>query len=309
MTGEVIRWADQAMYRAEADPLAAKGELVRPQVTLVYMTPNPLRVMAAAAELYVGRVCRHPEQISEATARHWFSEMTKTRLAAPLEFVDMHFLFEGVTRAFTHQLVRQRTAVFVQESQRFAVKENAYFEVAMPPSIAALKEDHPARMTWMTAVKSVSKCYMTLVNAGIPAEDARGLLPTNITTKVHYKTNLRNLVEHAGNRLSAQAQWEWKQVFAGILDAIRNYKKDAYGEWRDWKHERWQLELIATLFKPICFRTGRCEFRADSDRYCVIRERVMAHYERGEGPEQWDDIDPREPLVEGAARRAPGTVR
>ena len=31
-------------------------------------------------------------------------------------------------------MVRQRTATFVQESLRFAVKDNAAFEVALPPS-------------------------------------------------------------------------------------------------------------------------------------------------------------------------------
>ena len=33
---------------------------------------------------------------------------------------------------------------------------------------------------------------------GVPAEDARGLLPTNIATRLHYRTDLRNLVNTAG---------------------------------------------------------------------------------------------------------------
>jgi thymidylate synthase ThyX len=44
-------------------------------------------------------------------------------LKAPLEAIDFHFMVEGVTRAHTHQEVRQRTAVFAQESMRFAVKD------------------------------------------------------------------------------------------------------------------------------------------------------------------------------------------
>jgi len=296
---DVARYADMAMYAAEKNPMAELGEPVRPLVYLVHMTEDPLRVMAAASELYAGRVVTEPWEVDEKTARKWLADMTRTKLQTPLEYIDLHFLFEGVTRAFTHQLVRQRTAAYIQESQRFAVKENAELEVAYPPSIASLKEDDPNRVIWNDAVKDVSRSYLALVNNGIPAEDARGLLPTNITTRIHYKTNLRGLSEHAGMRLCSQAQSEWKQVWAGILTAIRNYGPTS---------ERWQQEAIADLFKPICYQTGRCEFRAATDRYCAIRTRVEAHFARGEEPSKWHDINPAEALVDGAARLAPGEV-
>lgn len=294
MTKEVQRWADVAMYTAERDINGM--EPIEPRVTLVHMTDNPLRTMAAASELYRGHIVDGKSQISKTVAEKWLDDMTKTALQAPLEFIDMHFLFEGVTRAFTHQLVRQRTAVFVQESQRFAVKDNAEFETAMPPSIARLKDDDPARVVWNSTVRQVADAYMMLVDHGIPAEDARGLLPTNITTRVHYKTNLRGLAEHAGMRLCSQAQYEWKQVWAGIINAILNYGPFS---------ERWQQRAIVKLFKPVCYQTGRCEFRAETDRHCRIRDRVETHFSRGEGPETWIDINPMEPLMEGAARRSP----
>jgi flavin-dependent thymidylate synthase len=297
---EVARYADVAMYDAELNPLAAVGQDVRPQAYLISMTPNPLRVMAAASELYAGRVVTDPEMVSRETAERWLADMTKTALQAPLEFIDLHFLFDGVTRAFTHQLVRQRTAVFVQESQRFAVKTGARWEVAYPPSIADLKDDDPRRVLWDGAVTHSADIYTALIEAGVPAEDARGLLPTNITTRVHYKTNLRNLATHAGMRLCSQAQAEWKMVWAEMINAIWQYGP---------QEDRWQQEAIGRLFKPVCYQTGRCEFRAETDRHCVIRERVEAHHAKGEGPEVWIDIDPREPVREGAARLAPGAQR
>lgn len=298
MSNEVERWGDVSMYAATPLPDVGPGEPVKPRATLVYMTSDPLRVMAAAAELYRGNVVGSPGEVSKTTALAWLRDMTKTELQAPLEFIELHFLLEGVTRAFTHQLVRQRTAVYVQESQRFAVKDNAKFETAMPPGIAALAEDHPWRKIWSDAVARVSWAYMSLVNSGCPAEDARGLLPTNITTRVHYHTNLRNLVGHAGKRLCSQAQYEWKQVWAEMLMAIRNYGPLS---------ERWQQEAVAALFKPVCYFTGKCEFMADTDRYCRIRERVQAHADKGEHPDTWSDISPIEPLLEGAARIRPGT--
>jgi flavin-dependent thymidylate synthase len=294
---EVVRWADRAMWEATPDEMAAAGEEVLPRVTLVTMTPNPLRAMAAASDMYKGKPRHDPSEMSRTVALEWWEEMTKTVLHAPLEFIDLHFLFEGVTRAWANQLERQRTAVYVQESLRFAVKTNAALEVAKPYSILSLKEDDPKRVIWDTAVGYVAGVYMQLVNAGIAAEDARGLLPLNITTRVHYKTNLRNLAEHAGLRLCSQAQEEWKLVWVGILDAIRNYGAPV---------DRWQQNAIANLFRPICYQTGRCEFRGANDRYCPIRERVESHHARGEGPETWTDINPAEAMMPGAARRAPG---
>jgi flavin-dependent thymidylate synthase len=295
MSGEMERWADEAMYLAEPDNSAEVFGHVEPCVTLVSMTANPLRVMASATELYRGRVVRRPDEISRETAENWLTDMTRTTLSAGLEFIDLHFLIEGVTRAFTHQLVRQRTAVFVQESQRFAVKADAQWEVAMPPTIAALADDDPRRVRWAEAVIDVTHAYNALVSAGVPAEDARSLLPTNITTRIHYKTNLRNLADHAGMRLCSQAQAEWKNVWARMIHAIQSYGPI---------EERWQQEAIGRLFKPVCFLTGKCEFMAATDRWCAIRERVEAHHAAGDPVATWVDIDPMEPLREGAARRA-----
>jgi len=293
---ELARFADVAMYEAAPNSQAERGEMVTPKVTVVHMTPNPLRVMAAAAQLYSGILVTDPNDVTEEQCRLWLADMTKTVLAAPLEFIDIHLFVEGVTRAFTHQMVRQRTAVYVQESQRFAVKRNAAREVAYPPSIAGLKEDHPMRVIWDRAVAQNSWAYNALVDGGVPAEDARGLLETNITTRIHYKTNLRNLVVEGGKRLCSQAQYEWKQFWREALEAIYRYGPD---------EDRWQQHLIVSLFKPVCYRTGKCEFMAATDRACRIRERVEAYHQAGVPSSNWSGIDPREALLEGAARLRP----
>lgn len=292
--GPVVKWVDEAMYHAEPIIGEEEGQEVRPKVTLINMTNDPLRVMASASELYRGRIIKEASQISRHRSLKWLEEVTATKLQAPLEFIDLHFFIEGVTRAFTHQLVRQRTAVYVQESMRFAVKDKAGFEVALPPSIKLLKVDDPKRIIWDNAVAKTAWSYNALIDAGIPAEDARGLLPTNITTRVHYKTNLRNLVEHSEVRLCSQAQHEWKLVWLEIMKAIANY-----GPYQ----ERWQQRAINTLFKPICYRTGKCEFMSSTDRYCVIRDRVEAHHRKGEPSKDWSDIVGSEALMPDAARR------
>jgi len=277
--------------------LAEPQKTQYPTATLISMTERPLQVMAAAAELYQGRVVRNPDEVSEETARRWYKEMALTKLAAPMEFVHIHFLLEGVTRAFTHQLVRQRTAVYVQESLRFAVVED--MPVGVPPSLAGLKDDDPPMVVWSDAVDNVRVAYNRLIAAGMPAEDARGLLPTNTLTRVHYCTNLRNLVDHAGNRLCTQAQFEWRLVWARMIEAIREY--------RVWPpSQQWQYEAISELFKPVCFQIGRCAFKGTADRYCSIRSRVDEHEKHGTSSAQWEDIRTWEWLADPTAARPTG---
>jgi flavin-dependent thymidylate synthase len=266
--------------------------------------------MAAAAELYDGEIVTDPMQVSRDRAQEWFADMTRTVLKAPLEFIHLHFLFQNVSRAFTHQLVRQRTAAYVQESQRFAIKRDADWAVMMPPSIAALPEDATARKLWESTVQGLGHRYNDLVNHGIPAEDARGLLPTNILTRVHYTTNLRNLIEHAGLRLCTQAQFEWRAVWAGMISEIRDYgnRQDRFGNFSN--GEQWEFAAIGELFRPICYRTGKCEFMAQSDRFCKIRPRVQEFHAGGVASDLWDDpqmgdqmIRPEEWLLDPAAAR------
>lgn len=302
---EVQRWADAAMFRAE--PMEQTDGRVEPKVYLLSMTADPLGVIAAACKMYKGEVVCNLRDVTHAERREYLEQIQKTHLKAPFEFVDLHFMIEGVTRSFTHQMVRQRTAVYAQESLRFAVKEDAAEAVALPPSIAHTVPSETygdlhvggadvMRAEWDQAVASASASYNRLVDLGMPAEDARGLLPHNITTRLHYKTNLRNLMEHAGNRLCTQAQFEWRQVWVKIVEAIQSYDDgDPFlmmdsdrGENLDWQSNRWQYELLASVFRPICYLTGKCEFRANFDRACTIRDRVDANGMHGRPSSEWD---------------------
>lgn len=307
----VQKWADPAMFTAQ--PIdATEG----PKVRLLWMTPDPLGVIAAACKGYKGEFVDHLSEVTDAEREEYFEQVQKTHLKAPFEFVQFHFSISGVTRAFTHQLVRQRTATFVQESLRFAVKED--MPVGLPPSLAGtdkrniwergdpmVSKSQRLRDEWDSAIEATGSIYESLVNQGLPAEDARGLLPTNILTRVQYRTDLRALLEHGGNRLCTQAQFEWRTVFSKYLEAIRNYDpvsseiEQWHSDYRGGVYERmfrsnhethkWQYERIADVFRPVCYLTGKCEFKASFDRACSIRNRVDANAEIGRSSERWHE--------------------
>jgi flavin-dependent thymidylate synthase len=301
------------MFRAEEMPFNVNEQ--GPQAHLIGMTADPLGHIAAACMMYEGKVVRSLSDVTHEQRKHYFEQVKNTKLKAPFEFVKLHFMFDGVTRSFTHQMVRQRTAVYAQESLRFAVKDGIDEEVALPPSLAALPQDDPRVRVWKRAVNAVDDSYHALVESGVPAEDARGLLPHNITTRLHYSTDLRALQDHAGNRLCTQAQFEWRAVWTRIVEAIRNYRPHAamiksavnMGErFRDElafmdASDAWQYEALADLFRPVCYLTGKCEFMANFDRSCSIRDRVEANHHIGRPSSEWgeeyDTVAPEEVVI------------
>lgn len=316
MTKQIQKWADKAMF--EAAPIDADSG---PQVSLLSCNSDPLGTIAAAAKMYAGEYVENLAAITDEERRHYLADVRKSALAAPLEFVNFHFHISGVTRGFTHQMVRQRTATYTQESTRFAVKTTV--PVGIPPSLDGTKpwREYVAQQTsefgfveedwlfqhaskeqrwrahWDEAVKQIEESYNKLVESGMPAEDARGLLPTNLLTRINYNTSLRGLLDHAGVRLCLQAQYEWRLVWKQILEAIREYGKT---QWYTTEPEKgvlvsnqsaWQFDALAGVFKPICYATGKCEFMANVDRFCGIRDRVEAHHKAGTPSDKWVDID------------------
>ena len=63
---------------------------------------------------------------------------------------------------------------------------------------------------------------------GINAEDARGVLPTNIHTNIVAKFTLRTLHEMAKSRLSPRAQGEYQEVFKLMVEEV--VKKHPWAE-------------------------------------------------------------------------------
>jgi flavin-dependent thymidylate synthase len=320
---ELSTWVDKAMFEAED---IESGALKAPKVYLLSATPDPLGSIAAAMMMYEGRVVRDLNEITNEERVEYFNECFKTALRAPFEFVDFHFMVEGVTRAHTHQEVRQRTAVFAQESMRFAVKENI---AARPGPITA--SDKRAKEAWDETMDFLWDKYNWLVNNGVPAEEARGILPHDTLTRLHHKVNLRNLIDELGKRTCTQAQFEWRMWAASVREAIKTHHafvadpgsiRSEHDAWdfpnadltnldepdvgpprhlarfpdsAEGRYNGWQFKMIADspIFQPICFESGRCMFKAKMDRGCTIRERV----ENG----QFDLIDTAEWLMDPTA--------
>lgn len=290
-------WADPAMHSAAPQP---KGEdcRVRPTVRILQATPDPLGTLAAIMAIYKGGVKRSLTEVSDDERREALSEMLKTKLQGPLESIVFTILIEGVSRSFTHQMVRGRAAFYAQESMRFAVPDSEDWEdrTAYPPNFDLWAEDQ--KFKWRKAIRESEWSYMDLVNSGIPAEDARGLMPHAMTTRLVWQVSLRELLHVAGLRLCTQAQFEWRTVLSLVVRELRAWHSPETVEQYEaaMGHDDWQFNAIADLLRPVCYAEGKCGFMSALDRSCTIRERVNAFERAGIGSEHWGRMEKDIPL-------------
>lgn len=132
------------------------------------------------------------------------------------EFVHYTFLITGVTRAFTHQFVRTRTASYAQQTMRVLdVSEGRGWEYLTGPSI---EKSSTASLYYQEAMDFIATTYKKLISIGAKVEDARGLLPTNILTNIMVSMNMRTLAEMVQKRTSPRTQGEYRDVLDGLYE-------------------------------------------------------------------------------------------
>jgi len=188
------------------------------QVTLISHTPDPLRSLYMAyrtcySQLTPQQVLKRidDERIDRETMREFIEERLKTGHASPLEQIVFEFGISGVSRAFSHQFVRHRVGIsFEQQSQRYVTYKGGEFPYTVPETVrrAGMEE----RMDEL--FDRVGDLYEEMVAAGVPAEDARFLLPNATNTNFKITVNFQSLLHICDLRLCTRAQWEFRKVAA-----------------------------------------------------------------------------------------------
>lgn len=176
------------------------------KVELINYTANPVDAIERAAS-----TCYDSQPTGGKIMRHCY----KSGHHSVLEFADFTFRISGVSRALTHQLVRHRMASYAQRSQRYCVEDG--FEYVTPDSIAKNEE---ALAAYDQTVAAIQEAYSKLTGLGIPAEDARMLLPNACCTEICVKMNLRELIHFCNERLCSCAQWEIRAMAREMVKAV-----------------------------------------------------------------------------------------
>jgi thymidylate synthase (FAD) len=217
------------------------------KATLVGYSPDPEKVPGMAAMLTHSKASPETlQQVPEKESKKVLEQVLGLGHASVIEHTCFTFAISGVSRSLTHQLVRHRIASYSQQSQRYVnLTESAY---VVPPLIA---QDPEMAAAYQATMKTIWEQYNHLLKLGIPAEDARYVLPNATMTNILVTMNARELLHFFELRCCQHAQWEIRELADMMLREVR--------------------KVAPTIFKnagPSCTTKGVCpEHRKDCPLY------------------------------------------
>ena len=159
-----------------------------------------------------------------------------------LEHAVWNFIFVGVSRALTHELIRHRAGFgYSQLSQRYV--DESVAEYVEPDCIAA---DPGLHRIWLDAVVQSHQAYMQLaqklqetykeepdrtLRRKLARQAARSVLPNATETKIFITANARALRHFIEMRASRFAEVEIRKLAVQVLRLMENEAPHLFGDY------------------------------------------------------------------------------
>jgi thymidylate synthase (FAD) len=203
---------------------------------------------------FAGRVCYlsfgadagfeggHKLIAGRTTNQEYLANILRVRHGSVLEHAVWTFLFEGVSRALTHELVRHRHFSYSQLSQRYVDESEVGF--VLPQEI---EEGTEAFDLWKQSCERANEDYrrlLALIERQVADEPsatlrrkrarqtARSLLPNAAETKIVVTGNARAWRHFVELRGSSSAETEIRALARTVLDALREEAPNLFGDYR-----------------------------------------------------------------------------
>lgn len=160
-----------------------------------------------------------------------------------LEHAVFNFIITGVSRSFTHELVRHRAGFgYSQLSQRYVDESVADF--VEPDCIGGDAELHEV---WRAAVEQAQQAYVKLVEGllrkfsdvedktlrrKLARQAARSVLPNATETKIFVTANTRALRHFIELRCNEHAETEIRMVATEMLRILKREAPNVFGDYQ-----------------------------------------------------------------------------
>jgi|SRR6185369_6306613 thymidylate synthase (FAD) len=176
------------------------------------------------------------------TNREYLANILKTRHGSVLEHAVWTFLFEGVSRALTHELVRHRHLSYSQLSQRYVDESEVAF--VLPPEIPA--EGETFELFRQSCARALDDYRALLARIEEQVKDepsatlrrkrarqtARALLPNAAETKIVVTGNARAWRHFIELRGSESAEAEIRILALKVLRALQEEGPNLFNDYR-----------------------------------------------------------------------------
>ncbi len=145
-----------------------------------------------------GRTCyKSEDKITSDSSKDFAKMLMRVGHESVVEHSSMTVRFI-CDRGVTHEIVRHRLVAFSQESTRYcnygAGKFGKEITVIKP---VFWKEEDKQYHYWVTAMSNAESNYLSLIESGASAQEARSVLPNSLKTEIVCTANLR----------------EWRHIF------------------------------------------------------------------------------------------------
>lgn len=210
---------------------ASDGQIVSlTAIRTCYSPLKPSSIVAAEGEKYFASGGTEADRL--------FRHIVKSGHTSTLEHLTYTFAIEGVSRSLLAQLTRHRIGFsFSVQSQRYVKfgsdDKSGGFDYVVPESVnnASRKTDFDmssgvgmevrAHRIFDDAMEYLQRVYDALREAGIPAEDARAVLPNAAATNLVMTANLRALLEfYSKRRKGSGAQAEIAELSERLRETV-----------------------------------------------------------------------------------------
>lgn len=193
------------------------------KVKLLFISPNAEKLIETA-----GRTAYLSfDKQGKNTEKTFIRMLIKGGHYSVLEHAYATFIISGISRAFTHQLVRHRLCSYTQQSQRYVDESN--FNYIEPGAIRNNPEAHSLFTKFMDNAK---RTYSELQRVGIKNEDARFVLPNSVESQIVVTANLREWRHIISLRGSLDAQWEIRNVAIEILKILKKHASTTFDDFK-----------------------------------------------------------------------------
>ena len=191
------------------------------KVRLIAETSNPEYIVTvAAATCYSDK--EYTELYDKCKDKEYQEKLITKLLSSghesPFEHANFTFFIEGISRSCSHQLVRHRIASYSQRSQRYTTMKPEEFNI--PESI---RNNPHAQALFEQHLHDTFDLYNEYIEAGIPKEDARAILPNATQTTIVMTMNLRELRHFFNLRMCMRAEAEIRELATEMYKTMLIY--------------------------------------------------------------------------------------
>ena len=226
-------------------PITRKSEVFPKMEVMLYDAPTCPRKLIAFSylECIEDRRTTSVDQLSYEEATKVTEWVLKGGHTPSLESIHLCFNIRGVSRVFSHQIVRHRIGVSIdQKTQRANSKEylgKFYTDnhFVLPPSFIKNKFGREIINYFCNA----EQIYLKLLEQGISEDDARYIIPQCAETSMNFKVIYKALQHIASVRLCSLMQGEMVECVRLMVECVKEYDG-----------------LLGRYLVPNCFNTGVC---------------------------------------------------